>query len=344
MDFQELNNDQRREAVNSQQRFQALRDAKEAYDAHRGSLTWLQSKGREYLVRSYYDKAGLRRQASLGARSPKTEKMKADFEAKRAAAEDRLKNLRDTMERQAAVNRALGLGRVPLIGARIMRALDGGMLGSGIRILGTNAIYGYEASSGVRLDPGFATTEDIDLDARDGLTLVADDDVSEGSLMKILRRLDTSFERAKQTFRAVNRDGYLVDLIKPMQSPSWKKAPDKIGSDPEDLTAVQIEGLDWLQNAPAFEAVAIDEKGQPVRIVAPDPRVWAAHKLWLSRRADREALKRQRDAAQAKAVGALVANYLTHLPFDAEQLRMLPKEVVDSAARLFAKQDSAARA
>ncbi|MCK1296746.1 hypothetical protein IVB33_22775 [Bradyrhizobium sp. 24] len=44
---------------------------------------------------------------------------------------------------------------VPLMGARIMRALDGfGMLGFGIRILGTNAIYAYEASSGVRVDPG----------------------------------------------------------------------------------------------------------------------------------------------------------------------------------------------
>lgn len=136
MEFQELNNDQRREVVNSQQRFRALRDAKEAYDAHRGSVTWVESKGHEYLARSYYDKAGLRKQSSLGARSPETEKMKADFEAKRAAAEDRLKNLRDTMGRQSAINRALGLGRVPLIGARIIRALDGfGMLGSGIRIL-----------------------------------------------------------------------------------------------------------------------------------------------------------------------------------------------------------------
>lgn len=340
MKFQELNNDQRREVVNSQQRFQALRDAKEAYDAYRGSLTWVESKGHEYLVRSYYDKAGLRKQSSLGARSSETEKMKADFESKRAAAQDRLKSLRDTMARQSAVNRVLGLGRVPLIGARIIRALDGfGMLGSGIRILGTNAIYCYEASSGVRIDPGLATTEDMDLlfDARAALTFVADDDVSESSLLKILQRVDTSFERAKQTFRAVNKDGYLVDLIKPTPSPPWKKAPDKIGSDPEDLTAVQIEGLDWLQNSPAFEAIAIDEKGEPVRIVAPDPRVWAAHKLWLSRRADREPLKRQRDAAQAEAVGALVADYLTHLPFDEEQLRMLPKDVVDSAAPLFVK-------
>lgn len=56
----------------------------------------------------------------------------------------------------------------------------------------------------------------------------------------------------------------------------------------------------------------------------------AALKRWLSRRADREPLKRQRDAAQAEAVGTLVAHYLTHLPFDEEQLRMLPKEMVDS--------------
>jgi hypothetical protein len=340
MDFQELNNDQRREAVNSQQRFLALREAKAAYDAQRGSLTWIRSKGREYLVRSYYARAGLRKQTSLGARSPETEKMKSDFEARRAAAENRWKNLRETMDRQAAVNRALGLGRVPLIGARIMRALDGfGILGAGIRILGTNAIYGYEASSGVRIDPGLTTTEDIDLllDARGGLTFVADADVSESSLMKILRRVDTSFERSRQTFRAVNRDGYLVDLIKPMQNPPWRETADKVGSDPEDLSAVEIEGLDWLQNSPAFEAIAIDERGEPTRIVAPDPRVWAAHKLWLSRRADREPLKRQRDAAQAEAVAALVANYLIHLPFDAEQLRMLPKAVVAEAAPLFAQ-------
>jgi hypothetical protein len=64
----------------------------------------------------------------------------------------------------------------------------------------------------------------------------------------------------------------------------------------------------------------------------------------LSRRADREPLKRQRDAAQAEAVGALVANYLTHLPFEPEQLKMLPKEVVDNAVPLFVKKDTGARA
>jgi hypothetical protein len=77
MYFQELKNDQRREAVNSQQRFLALRESKAAYDAQRGSATWITSKGHQYLARSCYDKAGVRKQTSLGARSPETEKMKA---------------------------------------------------------------------------------------------------------------------------------------------------------------------------------------------------------------------------------------------------------------------------
>ena len=72
-----------------------------------------------------------------------------------------------------------------------------------------------------------------------------------------------------------------------------------------------------------------------MRIVTTDPRVWAAHKLWLSKRPDREPLKRRRDEAQARAIGSLVAQYLPHLPYAAEELRMLPKPVFEEAAPLF---------
>jgi hypothetical protein len=186
MQFQELNNDQRREAVNTQQRYAAYREAKTRADSHRGSMVWSKIKGHEYLVRSHYDKSGLRRQVSLGARSKKTEETKLEYEHGRTEAERRLKDIKAVMARQTAINRAIGLGRVPLIGAKIIRALDAtGMLGSGIRVLGTNAIYAYEAVAGVWLDPGLTTTEDIDLlfDARGGLMFVAIDDVSEPSLL-----------------------------------------------------------------------------------------------------------------------------------------------------------------
>lgn len=343
MQFQELNNDQRRETVNSRQRYAAYREANIRAGNYRGSMVWNEIKGREYLVRSAYDKEGIRRQTSLGLRSPDTEKIKGEYETGRADATERLKEITPVLERQAAINRAVGLGRVPLLGAKIIRALDATrMLGSGIQVLGTNAIYAYEASAGVHIDPELTTTEDIDLlfDSRRGVSFVATEEISERSLLRVLQKVDRSFERAGQTFRAKNREGYLVDLIKPLRNPPWQIDHNMIGTDLDDLAAAEIEGLAWLESSPSFESIAIDEKGEPLKIVATDPRVWAAHKLWLSKRADRDAIKRRRDEAQARTIAQLVAKYLPHLQFEPTHLRMLPKSVIDDAAPLFSETQS----
>ena len=181
------------------------------------------------------------------------------------------------------------------------------------------------------------TTEDVDLllDSRGRLSFIADEDVERPSLLRIIQRVDKSFVRSRENFRAVNRHGYLVDLIKPLRDPPWTVEGGSIGDDPDDLNAVEIEGLSWHENAPAFEATAIDEKGEPLRMVTSDPRVFAAHKFWLSRRPDREPIKRRRDGEQARAVAALVAGHMPHLPFDAEELRMLPKELIAEVEPLF---------
>ncbi|MPZ56173.1 MAG: hypothetical protein GEU91_06650 [Rhizobiales bacterium] len=78
-----------------------------------------------------------------------------------------------------------------------------------------------------------------------------------------------------------------------------------------------------------------DERGEPLRVVATDPRVWFAHKLWLSKRMDRDPIKRKRDEAQAQTIGQVVAEHLPHLSFVQDQMRMLPKTVFDEAAPLF---------
>src|SRR5665213_3287312 len=153
--FIELNSDQRRETINTQQRFQAWRDAHARQLVYRGSMVWSESKNRQYLMRSTYDKMGRRRQISLGPRTLETEGKKAEFEQARADVQERVASLRQVMKRQAAVNRAVGLGRVPVIGAKIIRALDAsGLLGNGIRVLGTTTIYPYEAMAGVHLESG----------------------------------------------------------------------------------------------------------------------------------------------------------------------------------------------
>lgn len=298
-------------------------------------MVWDHSNGRTYLVRSFYDDRGVRRQKSLGPKNAGTEKIKEAFEKGREDSTKRRDDLRAALERQAAINRAVGLGRVPILTARILRALDDeGLISAGVRVAGTNALFAYEAAAGVMFDSSITATGDIDLlfDSRARLRLVAGRDVATRGLIGLLQRLDKSFRKSRQTFRAANSDGFLVDLIKPSRNPSWRKDRQALG-DSDDLEAAEIEGLVWLENAPPFEQVAIDEKGGPLRMVAPDPRIFALHKHWLSNRLDRDPIKVRRDEAQAVAIAALVREYFPHLPFDPEALSVMPRAVVDAAMR-----------
>ena len=222
-----------------------------------------------------------------------------------------------------------------------IRALDdAGLLGRGLRVIGTHALYAYEAAAGIFIDPGLTTTEDIDLlfDSRAVLRFVATGEVADHGLIGLLKRVDRSFERTSHGFRAANDEGYLVDLVKPLRDPPWDEDRDAFAADKNDLTAMEIEGWVWLENAPSFEAMAIDERGAPLNIVTVDPRAFAAHKLWVSRQSSRDPVKRIRDDAQARAVAKLVTTRLEHLDYRADELEMLPQSVFDAAASLFSRE------
>ncbi len=332
-----LNNDQRRESVNTRQRFDALKQAKAHLEHYRGSLIWSSTKGIDYLLRSEKASPGaLRRQKSLGRRSPETERIKADFDQGRAEAQNRYAALQEVMQRQASVNRVLGLGRVPRLGARIIRALDDhGLLDSSLRIIGTHALFAYEAAAGVTFESALTATEDIDLlfDARASLRLALAV-TPELSLLRLLQKIDHSFVRSKQEFRAINSEGYFVDLVAPLRNPPWTKTRERIG-DEQDLSAVMIDGLQWLESSPSFEAVAIDERGDALRMVVLDPRAFAAHKWWLAHQPSRDPLKKKRDADQATAVARLCLAHFPHLPYAPDDLKMLPHDVFAAAAHLF---------
>ena len=339
----EFNNDQRREMVNTSQRFAAWQDALRRLAGFRGSMVWSTSKGRDYLLRSSYSNTGKRTQLSLGLRSEATEAQKQQFEDSRANARGRLDNIRVVLTRQAAINRALRLNRVPGISARILRVLDeAGWLGNGIRIVGTHSLYAYEATAGIFLDSGITTTEDIDLlqDARMSLGVSMAFPSSETGLIGLLKKADRSFERSRQTYRAINQDGFFVDLVRPVPNPPWK--PEPVASHEDDLQAVGIEGLEWLENAPSLDAVTVDDQGMPCRMPVIDPRVFAAHKLWVSYQPGRDPAKRRRDLAQAQSVALICTRYFPHLPYEASELRMLPKAVFEQARPLFAPTEETA--
>lgn len=343
MDIQSLREDQSREFANTQQRYQAYEDARSEAAKFKGSMTFGPVKGTEYLMRQYYDRNGLRKVASLGARSSETEAAKSKFDFEKAEAERRLADVRLAIERQARINRAVGLGRVPRLNARILRRLDAdGLTENGIRLIGTNCIFAYEAAANVRVTSDLTTTEDVDIlmDARAKMRIAAEEEGQANTLLGLLQKVDRSFKRTPRTFQAANKDGFLVDLVKPMPTRPDRPEAVSISEDPEDLVAAEIDGLFWHVNSPAFRALAIDIDGLPVPIVAPDPVAFAVHKLWLSERVDRNPLKKARDARQAQVVGRIVTEYLPQVRFDPDRLLQFPKEIVNRAASLFSQSDA----
>jgi len=332
--FQHLKSDQIRQAIDTEQVYSEWRLTTSALE-HRfkGAMSWKTVADRDYL----YRKTGPTWK-SLGARSPDTEAAYSQFHIGRAETKGRLAALSNRLDELAAINRAMLIGRLPLLTARLLRALDkAGLMGSALDVVGTNALFVYERLAGVRFARELLATEDIDLlfDARSNLGLAVSDGRPSG-LLKILQATDRSFQLVgKSSFRAANKDGFLVDLIMPMAGdPMRPAARNTIGGEGDDLAAVAIEGLQWLTNSPKVEAVIIDERGYPVRFVSPDPRSFAMHKHWLSERADRDPLKRIRDREQATSVAELIATNLPHLKFDDPALGAVPKALRAQALAL----------
>ncbi|WP_375456052.1 GSU2403 family nucleotidyltransferase fold protein [uncultured Methylobacterium sp.] len=296
-------------------------------------MSWKTVRGREYLYRK---QRGAWK--SLGPRSPETEAAHRQFHVGRDRGQDRLAGLTNRLDAMAPVNRALQLGRMPMIAARVLRALSGArLIGHVVEVVGTNALFAYERLAGVQVAGGHPATEDVDLlfDARRSLRLLTSD-VAASGVLGVLKRVDGSFEIVGRSgFRAANRDGYLVDLIMPAPKDPMRIAPrSRIGSAPTDLRAVEIAGLAWLVNAPKVDATIVDARGYPLGITVPDPRAFALHKSWLSERPDRDPIKRQRDAAQADLVARLVRTRLPHLSFTDPALAALPQALRDRAPAL----------
>ena len=339
--FVELRGEQARQIVDAEQVFSAYREARAELDRRfAGALSWKRVRGRDYL----YRKSGLAWKA-LGPRGAETEMIYRQFHGGRDRTKDRVSGLSDRLDQMAPVNRALGLGRLPTLPARILRALaQAQLLGTAVDVVGTHALYAYERMAGVFVDGGELATGDVDLlyDSRARLRL-AGSDVALTGLTGLLRKVDRSFAtKGDGSFRAVNRDGFMVDLIQPPPKNRMAQASrSRIGSAVDDLTAVELEGLAWLVNSPKVETTAIDARGYPLALVTPDPRAFALHKAWLADRTDRDPLKRQRDAAQARTVAELITTRLPHLRFDDPALGALPKALRDRAVAIVPARDEA---
>lgn len=330
MNHTPLSENQRRIQVNAFQLFDVLLDAERRVAAFAGSMIWKSAGGKKYLFK-LADRRGNGR--SMGVQSPETEKVRADFVAGKAREKERLSTLKDRMAEQVRFNRAALIGRVPTIVASLLEKLRrSGFATSNLVVIGTNALYAYEAMAGIFFDPAITATTDVDLlwDTRSKLKLLTTDPVS---LLGILQSIDPSFARlpGSQAFRAANGNGFLVDLIRQMPDPPRKAAPERIGDDESDLVATDIWNMKWLLSAPRIVQPVIAENGAMTLMPVLDPRAFLAFKFWLAQSPERNPAKQPRDLAQAHALLDAIREYLPQYPMDTEALKMFPLDVATRA-------------
>ncbi|MCF8068227.1 MAG: nucleotidyltransferase domain-containing protein [Desulfobacterales bacterium] len=330
MAFNEMNDNQRRVFIDTCQIFDAYMDAYENNKAYHGGMYWKKSKEKDYLFKSS-DRYGYGK--SLGVRSPETEKIFDEFHKNKQISSGRLKAIKERLKEQARFCKAAMIQRVPRVVTRILQEFNfRKMLGKNVIVIGTNALYAYEAGAGLFYNRDLMATMDMDIlwDNRTRLVL-ASDQKDQSGLISILQKADRSFEVVKkQKFRAVNKNGYMVDLVK--ASPKYIFENDNLQmGGKSDLKAAEIMNLKWLLSSPKISQVVIGDDGLPALMVVPDPRAFALYKLWLSEQEDREPIKKRRDLNQSLTVAQTVIDYLPQYKFDSSTLRMFPKKIVQNA-------------
>ena len=326
-----LSDQQRLFLVESTQLYHAWREANDQSQQHKYGLRWLTSQGKDYLVRLSDAKGNGK---SLGPRTLETEAIYAAFIVSKARAKTRLAALNIRLANQSKLNKAVGLGRVPSLVADILKALAISKVDHDFRLIGTHALYAYESMAGQHCKMDLLASGDVDLlyDPRKKISIMGRQLDHEG-LIGLLKKVDKTFQlQSTHSYRAVNDNGYMVDLIVPMQAmdqPSVQFAAN-------DLQAVEVHSMQWLANAPAIEVVVIATNGTPVSARVPDPRVYALHKAWLSQQAMRDPVKKPRDLGQARLVYEMLVEHLPNYPLDKAQMRYMPNDVWSKAMQLLA--------
>jgi hypothetical protein len=297
---------------------QWLAAARDLDGPYKGSMRWKVVGGKQYLYHRLSN-TPLAEQ-SLGRRTGAVEARFVAFQRGKAEALARHARALAESERFAKVARALRLGLVPSQAARLLRHFDRrAMLGELLMVVGTIAMTAYESHAGARLFTGFDATQDFDMAWRgaDSLRLQAPPPVS---LLGTLREIDPLFTKnTERGFQAVSGK-YEVEIL---------AAPSALASFPKN-DLVPLGGMveqEWLLLGRPVRHVLAASDGTPAPIVAPDPRWMALHKLWLSQKRGRQAVKRPKDQAQGLLLMRAVLAAMPDYPIDAEFVAQVPEEL-----------------
>jgi hypothetical protein len=286
-------------------------------------LHWKTVKGYQYL---YQKNARAGRTPSLGRRSPETERAYSEYRermAVRQAAQDRARSITEKIREYARIYRSLRLPMLDPVAGAILRLADvRGLLGDALIVVGTNAIGAYELEAQVRFAGNLDATDDFDLtwtaQEKTALSLTT---ASKTPILDLLKDADDTFTvNTERTFQARNCNAYEVDIL---------CAPSVMRTYPnaESLRPTELPEQEWLLLGMPITQILCDRNNMAVKVVAPDPRWMALHKLWLADKPARNRNKVRKDRQQGEVLLKAIADHMPHYAIDASFVEQVPTEL-----------------
>jgi hypothetical protein len=254
---------------------------------------------------------------SLGRMSPELEQLLSEYQATKRELKERAATARGLVEEIGRIARPLRLPRLADTAGELLRGLDRrSLLDGALLVVGTNCIPAYSLEAGGAISEAPDETEDFDL------AWAADEPSEDAVLWTALKAVDPTFTvNTERMFQARNSKAYEVELL---------VAPSRVHTMArrEKPQPIPLPEQEWLLLGRPVDQVVPCRDGSAARLVAPDPRWFALHKLWLSKQPKRTALKIHKDRRQGLAVLDAVAEAMPHYPFDAAFVDSIPPELL----------------
>ncbi len=326
-DFAPYPSDSARVIANLEAAYDQWVDAHRALDEMPTTLYWQHKAGTDYLaIKQRPNDPG----TTVGPRSPETESRFAQHHEAKDELKRQVRQADELIQERAALCRALRVQSIPDRQSGILRELDKReLLRNDVMVVGTNAFIAYSIACAARFPAGIDETEDFDLAwCRDsGVSLArraGQAPQRRPSVLGVLKEFDSSFRiNPKKPYQAINSAGYEVELLAaPSLAPLPKEEP--------FAPMVTLDEQEWLLKGRPLAVVAPTPRGRACPLYVPDPRWMALHKLWLSKKPERNAAKKPKDARQGDVLLSACRYFLADsYPMDLDFVFDLPAELRD---------------
>jgi hypothetical protein len=308
-----FSDEQARLLVNLRQRYEVWMAAEQAlatmpYDLRRKLIN-----GNYYLY-EIFDRNGNGK--SLGRWTEAAADRLDAYRKAKAHEKERRDGSRALLDESARLYRALRLPLLSSDAGPILREADRRrLLGSHLLVVGTNAMLAYSIEAGgMIVAPD--ETEDFDLA---WVSEIADD--GGRRVWDMLKAVDPTFTiNSERDFQARNAKAYEVELlVAPSRAAMLGRA--------DQPKPIPLPEREWLLLGQPVDQVIGCRDGSPARIVAPDPRWFGLHKLWMAAQSKHNPLKRPKDHKQGMALLDAVWAAMPQYPLDEAFEALLPAKL-----------------